>query len=55
MQHTCGPDPDENAAQVAEFVDAGAQHIILYFDDNSEPKRLRRNVDAVVARLGLER
>jgi F420-dependent oxidoreductase-like protein len=55
MQHTCGSDPDENAAQVAEFVDAGAQHIILYFDDNSEPKRLRRNVDAVVARLGLER
>jgi len=54
MQHTCGPDPDENAAQVAEFVDAGANHIVLYFDDNSDTSRLGANVDAVVKRVGLE-
>jgi F420-dependent oxidoreductase-like protein len=54
MQHTCGPDPEENAAQVAEFVDAGANHIVLYFDDNSDTSRLGANVDAVVKRIGLE-
>lgn len=55
MQHTCGPDPEENAAQVSEFVDAGANHICLYFDDNSDTRRLGANVDAVVKRIGLER
>ena len=54
MQHTCGPDPAENAAQVEEFVDAGANHICLYFDDNSDTTRLGANVDAVVKRIGLE-
>jgi alkanesulfonate monooxygenase SsuD/methylene tetrahydromethanopterin reductase-like flavin-dependent oxidoreductase (luciferase family) len=53
LQHTCGPDPVESAAQIEPFVDAGADHVILYFDDNSDPKRLGQHVDAVISRIGL--
>ncbi len=55
IQHTCGADPAESAVQVEDFVDAGAQHVILYFEDNSDTKRLGRTVDAVIARVGLDR
>jgi alkanesulfonate monooxygenase SsuD/methylene tetrahydromethanopterin reductase-like flavin-dependent oxidoreductase (luciferase family) len=53
MQQTCGADPIESAARIAAFVDAGVQHVCLYFDDNSDAKLLGRTVDAVIARVGL--
>ena len=53
VQHHCGADLAESAAHIAGFVDAGAQHVILYFEDNSDPKRLGQAVDTVVSRVGL--
>ena len=55
VQHTCGADLNQSAAHIAGFVDAGAEHVILYFEDNSDPKRLGQAVDAVLARVGLSR
>ena len=55
VQHTCGADLNQSAAHIAAFVDAGAEHVILYFEDNSDPKRLGQAVDAVLARVGLSR
>ena len=54
VQHSVSDDLDATAGHIAEFVAAGADHVILYFDDNSDPSRLGKAVDAVLGRVALE-
>jgi hypothetical protein len=43
-----GDDPPKTAESAAAFAEAGAEHLCLYFFDNSAPKLLVRTVDAVM-------
>ena len=45
-------DPNETADRGAQYVEAGAEHVCMYFMDNTDPRRLGKTAEAVAKATG---